>query len=276
MSLTKQLLNEVRRANAQKSTGPRSAPGKQRSRMNAVKHNLSGQHLILLATETEAYNRMATAMLIDLNPKSEPERQTAQKIIDINFRLNRLTAIENNLFSFGLTQNETDTPHDDRIEVMAAQTRAWTERATTFDTLGRYESRLSRQLLKYQEEFERLQAARKQQERIDSTRSRNEIKRDQFDPASFGEVAPALLEGPGAYRILTHLPPPKNLRNPPTPNPIHQPPMTSVVPVALMISTTSGDHGQPVGFRIRSHGRHNPQNSTPAPDSRDNCHDIPR
>jgi hypothetical protein len=61
MSLTKELLNEINRANAAKSTGPRSTPGKQRSSMNAVKHNLSGQHLILLATETEAYNRVATA-----------------------------------------------------------------------------------------------------------------------------------------------------------------------------------------------------------------------
>jgi hypothetical protein len=47
--------------------------------MKAVKHNLSGQHLILLAIETEAYNRMATSMLIDLKPKSEPERQIAHK-----------------------------------------------------------------------------------------------------------------------------------------------------------------------------------------------------
>jgi hypothetical protein len=145
---------------------------------------------------------MGAAMLIDLKPKSEPERQIAQKIIDTNFRLNRLPAIENNLFSFGLAANETDTPHDDRLEVMVAQTRAWMERAGTIDTLGRYEARLSRQLLKYQQEFERLQTVRKEQERIDSHRSRNEIKRDQFDPASFGLP-------PGSYRILSHLPPPK-------------------------------------------------------------------
>jgi hypothetical protein len=210
MSLTKELLDEISRANSLKSTGPRSIPGKQRSRMNAVKHNLSGQHLILLEAETEAYNRMATSMLIDLKPKSEPERQIAQKIIDTNFRLNRLTSIENNMFSFGLMRNETDTAHDDRIEVMAAQARAWIERANSFDVLGRYESRLSRQLLKYQEEFERLQAVRKERERIDSTRSPDEIKRDEFDPASFGQVTAAILKGPDFYRILTHLPPPKS------------------------------------------------------------------
>jgi hypothetical protein len=203
MSLTKDLIKEINRANAQHSSGPTSRAGKQRSSMNAMKHNLSGQHLLLLETEAAAYNRMAASMLIDLKPKSEPERQIAQKIIDTNFRLNRLTAIENNLFSFGIAANETDTAHDDRLEVMAAQTRAWMERGSYFDNLGRYEARLSRQLLKYQEEFERLQAARKEQERIDSHRSRNEIKRDQFDPASFGPPA-------NSYRILSHLPPPKD------------------------------------------------------------------
>jgi len=159
---------------------------------------------------------------------SEPERQIAQKIIDTNFRLNRLTAIENNLFNFGLVQNELDTDHDDRLETMAAQTRAWTERAAAFDTLGRYEARLSRQLLKYQEEFERLQAERRKQELADRSRSRKEIERDkphrrksvvrpdqnQFDPASFGQIPPELLTGPGSYRILSFLPPPNLLKKP--------------------------------------------------------------
>ena len=202
MSLTKDLIKQINQANAQKSTGPVSRAGKQRSSMNAMKHNLTGQSMILLDAETEAYNRMGAAMLIDLKPKSEPERQIAQKIIDSNFRLNRLTAIENNLFNFGLAANETDTPHDDRLEVMAAQTRAWMERSNYLDTLGRYEARLSRLLHKYQQEFERLQAVRKEQERIDSHRSRHEIKQDRFDPASFGLP-------PGSYRILSHLPPPK-------------------------------------------------------------------
>src|SRR5580658_7061408 len=184
-----------------KSTGPTSRIGKQRSSLNAVKHNLSGQHLILLATEREAYNRMGTAMLVDLKPKSEPERQIAQKIIDTNFRLNRLTAIENNMFSFALMGNETGTDHDDRIEVMAAQTRAWIERANSFDTLGRYEARLSRQLLKYQEEFERLQTERRNR----SPRQIEEIEEDRFDPASFGQIA-------DSCHILTHMPPPKPIQ----------------------------------------------------------------
>jgi hypothetical protein len=196
--MTNQIRALINRVNAQKSTGPKTTAGKQRSRMNAVTHNLSGQNLILQETELAAYNRMAAAMLVDLNPKTEPERQIAQKVIDINFRLNRLAAIENNIFSFGLTENETDAGHDDRIEVMAAQTRAWIERSNSFDCLGRYEARLSRQLLKYQEEFERLQAARKNL----SNRQIEEIEEDKFNPASFGQAA-------DSWRVLTYLPPPK-------------------------------------------------------------------
>ncbi len=61
------------------------------------------------------------------------------------------------MFNFGLAENEANSANDGRLEVMAALTRAWIERANSFDVLGRYESRLSRQLLKNQEEFERLQ-----------------------------------------------------------------------------------------------------------------------
>jgi len=202
----------INRANAQKSTGPSSRAGKQRSSMNAVRHNLSGQHLMLLDTEAEAYNRMAASMLVDLNPKSEPERQIAQKLIDINFWLNRLAAIENNIFSFGLTENETDIDHDDRIEVMAAQTRTWIERSSSFDTLGRYEARLSRQLLKYQEELERLRTERQNRlpEQIEET------EEDNANPASFD-------------RILAHLP----LRKVSKPLPNSKTPMNHV-PLAIL------------------------------------------
>ena len=144
-------------------------------------------------------------MLNDLNPKTEPERQIAQKIIDINFRLNRLTAIENNLFTFGFAASEKDNDNDDRIEIMGAQTRAWTERASTFDVIGRYEARVSRQLLQYQKEFERLQTVRKDQEFRNRHKSAEEMEQDKFDPSSFRQAE-------NSWRILSYLPPPKGVQ----------------------------------------------------------------
>ena len=207
--MRKEIRDEINRANAGKSTGPKTAEGKQRSAMNAFKHGLTGQSLMLQPNEMEAYNRLTVALLSDLKPKTEPERQLAQKIIDGHFRLNRLAGVENNMFNFGLIQHTTDTPHDDRVEVMVAQTRAWIEQSHAFDVLGRYETRLSRQLLKYTEEFERLQKeriARERAEREDPRSKRHENKRDHFDLASFGRTAPELVMNVNSFRVLTQLP----------------------------------------------------------------------
>jgi hypothetical protein len=133
--------------------------------MNAFKHNLSGQHLVLVENEFNAYHSACERGLCDLAPKTEPERQIAQKIIDINFRLNRITALETNMFNLDTWLHSTSAhPEDDRLETMCAQTRAWKEDARSFELLGRYEARLSRQLLQYQKELERLQAIRKAEE----------------------------------------------------------------------------------------------------------------
>ncbi|HEY3824205.1 MAG TPA: hypothetical protein VGL82_06580 [Bryobacteraceae bacterium] len=226
MSLVKEVVDVVRQLNAQKSTGPRTPQGRQRAKFNALKHNLSGQHLILQETEVAAYNRTSDGMLKDLKPKSEPERQIALKIIDTNFRLNRMAAIENNMFSFGITENEhRDSDNEDRIEVMGAQTRAWIQHSGIFDTLGRYEARLQRQLIKYQQEIERLQAVRKRQERIDEDKTDEEIEADRFDPASFLQNS----KDPDAYRLLSYLKPPLGWKKP-LPEPENSAPVTADPP----------------------------------------------
>jgi hypothetical protein len=43
------------------------------------------------------------------------ERQIAQKIIDLNFRINRITAIENNMLNFDMSDNEPDFEEDEGI-----------------------------------------------------------------------------------------------------------------------------------------------------------------
>jgi hypothetical protein len=110
--------------------------------MNAFEHGLTGHH------EMEACKRLTASMLSDLKPKTEPERQLAQKIIDGHFRLNRLAGRGNNMFNFALIQHTMDTPHDDRVEAMVAQTRAWIEQSHAFE------------LVKYIEEFKRVQKDR--------------------------------------------------------------------------------------------------------------------
>jgi hypothetical protein len=193
MSAKKKLRSMINRANAQHSSGPRTPEGKQRSSMNAFKHNLTGQSLILQENEMEAYTRLTEALRKELQPKTEMERQTLQKIIDTNFRLNRIAGIENNMFNFGLVANETQNPGDDRLEAMKAQTLAWIERPNSFELLGRYEARLTRQLLAFTREFERLQSDRRDRERTQSLINPEQNKTHNPEIGSFGKTGPQLV-----------------------------------------------------------------------------------
>jgi hypothetical protein len=204
------------RANAQHSTGPRSNSGKKASSFNAIKHNLTGQSLILQPDEFEAYDRLTKALREELEPKTEMERQTVQKIIDTNFRLNRIAGLENNMLNFGLWENQAETQSDERLDVMKAQTLAWMERAKSFDLLGRYESRLAKQLLAFTRELERLQSNRKAEAAADAQQKLAELQqtnRDNPDLASFGNTSSTLVMRAASDR-LPPLPPPARLRVP--------------------------------------------------------------
>jgi hypothetical protein len=159
--MKKSLRDLINGVNAEKSTGPKTPEGKQRASMNAFKHGLTGNRILLQTHEHEAYRQLTNALNKDLQPKAELERQLVQKLIDCHTRLNRIAALDGNILNFSLTQNETAADHDDALETIAAQCRAWIENADSFEKLGRYEARISRQLLQYTAELERLQKIRR-------------------------------------------------------------------------------------------------------------------
>ena len=152
---------EINRENAAHSTGPVTAAGKQKSSLNGFKHGLTGQRMILQSHELEAYRALGAALHRDYAPQTELEKQLVQHIADCNMRLNRIAAIDANLLNIGLVENTRENvDHDDVTETVIAQTRAWVKQADSFEKLGRYEARISRQLLRYIQELDRIQALR--------------------------------------------------------------------------------------------------------------------
>ena len=161
--MTAAIRTEINRQNATHSTGPKTETGKQTSSMNAFRHGLSGNHLLLQPHEREAHLRLTSALTREYAPATESESQFVQKIIDCHTRLNRIVAIENNILNVGVTRHTNpDSGNDEMTEAMIAQAAAWTAEAATFDKLSRYESRISRQLIQYTKELDRIQTARKQ------------------------------------------------------------------------------------------------------------------
>jgi hypothetical protein len=186
---------------------------KQRSTMHAFQHPRTGNNMLMQAYEVEAYRKLTDNLLAEFRPKTEIERQIAQKIIDTNFRLNRLSSIENNMLNFEMMVRETNRCEDDRTEVMHAQAQAWKEEARSFDILGRYEARLTRQLFLCIQDM-RLSAASQDvrlpaapvlmDTRLPAASSASSLQADHNTPlnpklASFGRTTP--LPSPARLRL---------------------------------------------------------------------------
>jgi hypothetical protein len=177
---------KINRRNAAGSTGPATPEGKQTSAMNGFKHGLTGQRMILQAHEVEPYRRLTESLHSDYRPQTEIEYQLVQKIVDCNMRLNRAAAIDSNLLNIGLVENTKEAIHDDVTESVIAQTRSWVKQADSFEKLGRYEGRISRQMLQYMHELDRIQNLRKS-EMVAAEKSVQDIegKKDNHKLASF-------------------------------------------------------------------------------------------
>ncbi len=150
------------RQNALKSTGPKSEDGKKRVSMNAFKHGLSGQKLLLQADEYVPYFELASEYIAEYAPVGVREEQLAQHIIDSNWRLNRCAAMENNLLGAGTVQHDQGALHaeDDDTVAMIGQSLAWRDGSKAFEALSRHEGRIWRFMQKMEEKLERLQEKR--------------------------------------------------------------------------------------------------------------------
>src|SRR5579864_7480750 len=82
----------INRANAQKSTGPRTEAGKQRSSLNALRHGLTGHTIVLPSEDQSAYQRHSQSFLDEYRPKGATETHLVQSLIDTSWQLNRAAA----------------------------------------------------------------------------------------------------------------------------------------------------------------------------------------
>jgi hypothetical protein len=80
---------EANRQNAQKSTGPKTPEGKANSRMNALKHGLTAQSLILATEDAEHYDNRLGQWLDDFEPANAAERALIDLAVQSSWKLER-------------------------------------------------------------------------------------------------------------------------------------------------------------------------------------------
>jgi hypothetical protein len=98
-------------SNAQASTGPTSATGKQIVAGNAVKHHLTGKGNPALAGEDEAFTKHVAGYMQSYAPVGIPEEDLVRNLAENNWRLTRAHAMERALLN-QLAADETVDPAD--------------------------------------------------------------------------------------------------------------------------------------------------------------------
>jgi hypothetical protein len=152
--------SEINRQNASRSTGPVTPEGKRRASLNALRHGLTGHTVVLPEDDLAAYQRMCAQFHAELKPEGIFETRAVQVIADTYWRLERIRAMENNLFALGVHEYSGEPASDPGIQCALAQAKSLDSRGDLFAKLSLYEQRLNRTLEKSKAELKQLQQAR--------------------------------------------------------------------------------------------------------------------
>jgi hypothetical protein len=80
---------EANRANAQKSTGPRTPEGKEKAAQNALKHGLFTRETVIRGEDEGEFAEYRENLLRQLIPGTPLEETLAERVVDLSWRLKR-------------------------------------------------------------------------------------------------------------------------------------------------------------------------------------------
>jgi hypothetical protein len=156
---------QINRNNARHSTGPRTPEGKQRSCLNALRHGLTGQTVVMPAEDLEAYQHHIQRFVDEYHPQGATESQLVQSLADAAWRINRVAALETNLLTHDIVYQDFpnhESTHEMREAIAIAA--ALDSHTRALANLSIHGQRLSRQFERTLALLQDLQSKRKAQE----------------------------------------------------------------------------------------------------------------
>ena len=186
---------KANRENAKKSTGPRTARGKEVVSQNALKHGLCAKKNVIKSESQEEFNLFRNVMMEDLAPSGGMELMLAQRIVALSWRLRRAEYFQNvlvdALIDFSMhscrslmddAQEEARSGNFDLITGYALK-RDFAD-ARSLDLLLSYERRIESSLYKVTAEYRKTQRLRKEKQTQYGEGYRTHNTGDRTNPAS--------------------------------------------------------------------------------------------
>ena len=203
---------EANRRNAEKSTGPRSAAGKARSAMNALKHGITAEKATLPAEDRAAHERLREDLFARLAPVGEMEARLVDRLALLYARLDRAaladTAAWNACWQEDVWPKEPSfgpAPGglDHLVIGVSAAIRGGVLKQ--LNLIAAYEARIGRAIEALRAELESLQLQRRQAEAMLCDSREEALAADQ---AAAVDRAVALLAHFEAVELAPEAPPP--------------------------------------------------------------------
>jgi hypothetical protein len=175
------------RANAQLSTGPRTAEGKAKIAHNAVKNGLTGATVLLPCEDAALYEQHVANTFRVWAPADHRERLLVQSIADTEWRLHRIPAFESAILALARVQNADLFPDNP----MLLEAHILELKSRELRNLHLQERRLRSYLDKNLKELKELQTERRKEREEQLNRAarlyeRCSEKKIPFTPSEFG------------------------------------------------------------------------------------------
>jgi hypothetical protein len=158
--------HEANRANAQKSTGPRTEEGRKRASLNALKHGCTAQTLILPGEDANHFAKFHHNLQTSLSPANALEESLVETLAQNQWATNRIRAHETNLFALGHEQHADSIDTDDlAIQSALAGAKTLKSEMDAIKSVSLYLQRNSRMYDTTLKQLLNLQAIRKAEEK---------------------------------------------------------------------------------------------------------------
>jgi len=151
--MTSEAKIEANRRNALKSTGPKTERGRERARLNALRHGMTARQLVATDEDFGDFARFSAELRATLAPADAVEEQMVEGIVVSTWRLRRAWRAEAALIKV----QQRHANYGDKPELAAVPV---TLGAHELDRLVRYEAAIERLLERGYAALERRQARR--------------------------------------------------------------------------------------------------------------------